>query len=142
MEENPRCKKCGRRLKSPISIARGMGSKCAGATTSSEKSVHARIKQSSGEAYPCVVSSHVQSPIFPGDLPPKRLSKREMYRWRREERRRLFATREPFQCGVLLPKRKPLVYTPLDDGTWRENPSGRVVSHEHLQEYLRKYKFI
>jgi hypothetical protein len=43
---------------------------------------------------------------------------------------------------VLPPKRKPLVYTPLDDGTWRENPSGRVVSHERLQEYLTRYRFI
>ena len=30
MEGKPRCKKCGRVLKSPASIARGMGSKCAG----------------------------------------------------------------------------------------------------------------
>ena len=44
--------------------------------------------------------------LFPGDLPTKRLSKRELYRRRREERRRLFETREPFQCGVLLPKKK------------------------------------
>lgn len=142
MEENPRCKKYGRRLKSPMSIARGMGPKCAGVTATSGKSVHVRIKQSSGEAYPCVVSNHVQSPLFPGDLPTKRLSKREVYRRRRDERRRLFETREQFQCGMLLPKRKPLVYTPLDDGNWKENPSGRVISHERLQEYLTKYRFI
>ena len=30
MEKNPRCKKCGRLLKSPLSIASGMGPKCAG----------------------------------------------------------------------------------------------------------------
>jgi hypothetical protein len=50
--------------------------------------------------------------------------------------------RVPFQCGMLLPKRKPLVYTPLDDGSWKENPTGRVISHERLQEYLRQYRFI
>ena len=142
MEENPRCKKCGRRLKSPISIARGMGPKCAEITATFGKSVRVRNRPSSGVAYTEIDPSHMQSPLFPGDLPTKRLSKRELYRRRGEERRRLFETREPFQCGVLLPKRKPLVYTPLDDGTWRENPSGRVVSHERLQEYLTRYRFI
>ncbi len=37
MEENPRCKKCKRVLKSPISIARGMGPKCAGVSTTRGK---------------------------------------------------------------------------------------------------------
>jgi hypothetical protein len=125
-----------------MSIARGMGLKCAGVPVTSGKNVHIRIKQSSGEAYPCVVPDQVQSPLFPGELSTKRLSKREVYHQRREERRRLFETREQFQCGMLLPKRKPLVYTPLDDGNWKENPSGRVISHERLQEYLAKYRFI
>ena len=142
MEKQPKCKKCGRRLKSSLSIARGMGPKCAGITATSGKNVHARIKQSSGVAYPNVVSDLIQPPLFSGDLPTKRLSKREMYRRRREERSRMFETRKQFQCGVLLPKRMPLVYTPLKDGAWMENPSGRVVSHEQLQEYLRRYRFI
>jgi len=144
MEENPRCKKCRRVLKSPISIARGMGPKCAGVSATRGKSVRARITRSSGIAYQsvCVVSNQIQTPLFPGDLPMKRLSKRELYRRRREERRRSFETREPFQCGILLPKRKPLVYTPLDDGSWKENPTGRVISHERLQEYLKQYRFI
>ena len=142
MEENPRCKKCGRRLRSSISIARGTGPKCAGVTATAGRSVHTKNVQRSGKAYPNISASSTQSPLFPGDLPTKRLSKRELYRRRREERRRLFETREPFQCGMLLPKRKPLVYIPLDDGTWKENPSGRVVSHERLQEYLTRYRFI
>lgn len=142
MEENPRCKKCGRRLKSPMSIARGMGPKCAGITAMAGRSVHTKNMRRAGKAYPNISPSRTQVPLFPGDLPTKRLSKRELYRRRREERRRLFETREPFQCGVLLPKRKPLVYTPLEDGTWKENPSGRVVSHERLQEYLTRYRFI
>ena len=140
MEENPRCKKCRRVLKSPISIARGLGPKCAGTTTG--KSVQTRIKRSSGRAYQGAGSDHTQAPLFPGDLPTKHLSKKELYRRRREERRRSFEMRMPFQCGMLLPKRKPLVYTPLDDGSWRENPTGRVISHERLQEYLRQYCFI
>ena len=142
MEGKPRCKKCGRVLTSTASIARGIGPKCAGVSSNFGKSVHTRIKQSSGIAYHSTGSSRIQSPLFPGDLLTKRLSKREVYRRRREERRRLFETCEQFQCGVLLPKRKPLLYTPLKDGTWKENPSGRIISHERLQEYLTRYRFI
>ncbi|HSG42526.1 MAG TPA: hypothetical protein VLA72_05175 [Anaerolineales bacterium] len=84
----------------------------------------------------------MQTILFSGDLPKKRLSKRELHRRRREERRRLFETRLPFQCGVVLPKRKPLVYTPLKDGSWQEYPGGRVISHERLQQYLVMHQFI
>ena len=142
MEENPRCKKCKRVLKSPISIARGMGPKCAGVSATPGKSVRVRITRSSGIAYQSACSDQLQTPLFPGDLPMKSLSKKELYRRRREERRRSFETREPFQCGMLLPKRKPLIYTPLDDGSWEENPTGRVISHERLKEYLSQYRFI
>ena len=142
MEGKPRCKKCGRVLKSPASIARGIGSKCAGVSAPSGKSVHTRTKRSPGRAYQSTGSSSTQTPIFSGDLPTKRLSKKELYRRRREERRRLFETREPFQCGLLLPKREPLKFEPLEDGNWKENPSGRVIPHERLQEYLRRYRFI
>lgn len=142
MEKQPRCKKCGRRLKSPLSIARGMGPKCAGITSRSGKNIRMRSKPSSGMAYSDKVSSHVQTSLFLGELPKKRPNKRELVRQRREERRRLFETRLPFQCGLVLPARKPLVYTPLDDGSWQENHSGRVISHERLQQYLVKYRFI
>ena len=142
MEENPRCKKCRRVLKSPISIARGMGPECAGVSAPRGKSFHARITRSSGVTCQSAGSDQLPTPLFPGDLPIKHLSKRELYRRRREERRRSFETREPFQCGLLLPKRKPLIYTPLDDGSWKENPTGRVISHERLHEYLRQYRFI
>ena len=142
MEGKPRCKKCGRVLKSPASIARGIGSKCAGITTTSRKNVSTRIKRSSSSLYQSTGSSHTQTPLFSGDLPTKRLSKRELYRRRREERRRSFETREPFQCGLSLPQRRPLVYTPLNDGNWMEGQSGRIISHERLQEYLQRYRFI
>ena len=142
MEGKPKCKKCGRVLKSAISIARGMGPICAGVGSTSRKRFTSRSKKNTGVAYSSVGPSHVQTPLFSGDLPSKRLTKRELYRRRREERRRLFETRLPFQCGVVLPARKPLVYTPLKDGSWQENPSGRVISHERLQQYLVRYRFI
>ncbi len=80
--------------------------------------------------------------FFPGESPVKPLSKKEMYRRRKEERRRSFETRQPFQCGLLLPKKMPLVYEPLEDGSWKETPSGRVIPHERLRQYLMKYRFI
>jgi hypothetical protein len=142
MEKQPRCKKCGRRLKSPLSIARGMGPKCAGITSSHGKSVRVRCKPGHGAAYSDKAPSQIQAPLFPGELPKKRLNEWELVRQRKEERRRLFETRLPFQCGMVLPARKPLVYTPLEDGSWQENHSGEVISHERLQQYLVRYRFI
>lgn len=142
MEGKPRCKKCGRILKSPASIARGVGSICAGASGTTRKIELMRAKRSSGKAYQSVGISERQSPLFLGDIPAKPESKKELYRRRREERRASFETRQPFQCGLLMPKRKPLVYEPLEDGNWQENPGGRMISHERLQQYLVKYRLI
>jgi len=142
MEKQPRCKKCGRRLKSPLSIAIGMGPKCAGMKSTSGSSVRIRSKPSSRTTYSDKSLVQMQAPLFTGELPKKRLSKRELFRRRREERRRLFETRLPFQCGLVLPARKPLVYIPLEDGSWREDYSGRVISHEQLQQYLVRFRFI
>ena len=142
MEKQPRCKKCGRRLKSALSIAIGMGPKCAGITSASGRSVRVQSKPRSHTTYSDKTLVQVQAPLFTDELPKKGLSKRELFRRRREERRRLFETRLPFQCGLVLPVRKPLVYTPLEDGSWREDYSGRVISHERLQQYLVRFKFI
>jgi hypothetical protein len=142
MEKQPRCKKCGRRLKSPLSIAIGMGPKCAGITSASGRSVRVQSKPSSRTAYSDKTLVQVQAPLFTGELPKKPLNKKELFRRRREERRQLFETRMPFHCGLVLPARKPLVYTPLEDGSWQENYSGRVISHERLQQYLVRFRFI
>ncbi len=142
MEGKPRCTKCGRVLKSPASITRGMGSKCAGVGATRGKSIRVRMKRTSGRAFESVDTGGLQTLIFTGELPAKPLSKREQYRQHCEQRRRMFEMREPFQCGLLLPHRRPLIYVPLNDGNWKETPSGRVISHERLQEYLTRYRFI
>ena len=141
MDKQAKCKKCGRRLKSPTSIGRSMGSKCAGITSTSEKSVRVQSRSSHGVAYSKKTPSQVHTPLY-GELPKKKQGKRELVHQQREERRRLFETRLPFQCGLVLPARKLLVYTPLEDGSWQEYPSGRAISHERLQQYLVKYRFI
>ncbi len=142
MEKQPRCKKCGRRLKSPLSIAIGMGPKCAGIKSTSARSVRVRSKPSARTTYTDKSLAQMQVPLFTGELPKKGLSKRELFRKRREERRRLFEKRLPFQCGLVLPTRKPLIYIPLENGSWLEDYSVRVISHERLQQYLTKYRFI
>ncbi|MFZ5889163.1 MAG: DUF6011 domain-containing protein [Chloroflexota bacterium] len=142
MEKQARCKKCGRRLKSPLSIAIGMGPKCAGIKPASARRVRVQSKPSSRTAYSDKTLVQMQAPLFTGELPKKGLSKRELFRRRREERRRLFETRLPFQCGLVLPARKQLAYTPMEDGSWREDYSGRVISHERLQQYLVRFRFI
>jgi uncharacterized protein DUF6011 len=48
--ELPRCMKCGRRLKNPESIGRGMGPKCAG-TTRKGRHVKVRIQHLIGSAH-------------------------------------------------------------------------------------------
>ncbi len=141
MEGKPRCKKCGRVLKSPASIARGMGPKCAGITCAG-KSLHVKVKPSSGMVYQGIGVGDQKLPLITGELSETPLSKREIFRTKQEERRRSFETHQSFQCGFLMPKQKPLIYTPLADGNWMENTSGRVISHERLQSYLRRYRFI
>lgn len=72
----------------------------------------------------------------------KKLSRREMARLRREERRRLFEKRQTFQCGVLSGSRIPLIYEPAGDGEWKDRANGKVISHEHLQSYLVRFRLI
>lgn len=137
----PRCKKCGRVLSDPESIARGMGPKCAGVSGGGRK-VKASIRKRSCIPYNAVTIGIVQATLPIGDTTPKRPSKRDLAKRRREERRRLFDERLPFQCGLLLPERKPIIYTPTEDGGWKNSNSDRVIPHDQLQSYLKRYQFI
>lgn len=141
MQQQVRCKKCGRVLKSPASIAMGMGPKCAG-VTGGGKSVRVRAGRRGSSPYSLGTSSGTQAAFPTGEIKPKRQSKREIARRNREERRQLFDERLPFQCGLLLPERKPIIYTPTEDGGWKDSTSGRVIPHDQLQSYLKRYQFI
>ena len=112
----PRCKKCGRVLSDPESIARGMGPKCAGVSGGGRK-VKTRIGKRSGIPYNAGAIGSMQATLPIGDTTPKRPSKRDLARRNREERRRLFDERQPFQCGLLLPERKPIILYP--NRRWR-----------------------
>jgi hypothetical protein len=142
MKQKHRCKKCGRLLKSPISIARGMGPKCAGISSVGRRSIHVGVRRSSGKRYQSVGAGSFQMPLMPGEPPTQKVSRRELARRRREERRRLFESRQPFQCGMLSGRKIPLRYEPSGESEWKENASGRLISHERLQAYLKRYQFI
>ncbi len=139
--EVPRCIKCGRRLKSAESIARGIGPKCAG-TSGSNRRVQIRTQHPNGLAYSVGATDGHQQPMPIGDAPSRRISKKEVIRRKKEERRRRFEARLPFQCGVLIASRRPLVYVPLPDDIWKEEHSGRTIPHARLQDYLLRYKLI
>lgn len=60
----PKCSKCGRPLKDPLSIARGMGPKCAGSSHRSRKLTH-KIRRSHGTAYHFdAPSGQITIPVF------------------------------------------------------------------------------
>lgn len=137
----PRCIKCGRRLKSPESIARGVGPKCAGDSGGS-RSVKVRAPTRNGFAYSPGMTGSLQQHMPIGATPIRRISRRELIRRKKEERRRLFEARLPFQCGVLVASRRPLVYIPLPDDTWKEQHTGRTIPHARLQDYLQRYGLV
>jgi len=60
----PRCKKCGRPLSSPESIARGMGPECAGISSSRGKSRPARKRNGSGSTYEVPGKKQATIPMF------------------------------------------------------------------------------
>lgn len=142
METAVKCKKCGRVLKSPLSIAMGMGSKCAGVTLTGKKKVNIGLRRSSGRIYNDVGSSSSQMPMMISQVSEKKLSKKEQAHRQREKRRRLFEERRSFQCGTLVRSKTPLMYEPVGEKDWKDNLSGRVMSQEQLQAYLMRYRFI
>lgn len=60
----PRCKKCGRPLSDPESIARGMGPECAGISGRRGSSVRVRRQNGSGSTYDVSSTNHVTMSLF------------------------------------------------------------------------------
>ncbi len=136
MEKKPRCKKCGRILTATASIARGIGSTCAGISPNAAGwEAHVKFRRSSGHAFQGTGIATLTAALMPGDLPGNKISRREM-------RRRLFEARKPFQCGIRSGRKIPLFYEPSGENDWKESDSGSLISQERLQDYLRRYRFI
>lgn len=60
----PRCKKCGKPLRTPASIARGMGPECAGISSRRGKAVRVRSFVRSSPAYEAVGIGRTVTPLF------------------------------------------------------------------------------
>jgi hypothetical protein len=142
METTVKCNKCGRVLKSPLSIAMGMGPKCAGVSLTAGNKLNIGLRRSSGKIYNAVGAGGTQIPLILSQLPEKKLPKKELIRRQKEERRRLFEQRQSFQCGTLVRNKTPLIYEPVGEKEWKDNLSGRMMSQEQLQAYLMRYQFI
>lgn len=143
METTVKCKKCGRVLKNPASVVMGMGPKCAGVSPSRGGRFRLGIRQSSGKAYAVAgMTGATQMPMMPAEPPARKLSRKELARRLREERRRAFEQRRAFQCGMVVRTKSPLVYEPVGEQEWRDSLSGKVLSQEQLQAYLARYQFI
>lgn len=142
MKGKPKCRKCGRVLKSPLSIALGMGPKCAGVSLAKGRSVNVGNRRNSGNSYDGSGTGSIQTPLIPSDNPKKKVSKRELIRGQRDERRRMFEQRQAFQCGFLTGGKTPLIYEPTGEKEWKDKVNGKVLSHERLQDYLMRYRFI
>lgn len=143
-----RCKKCGRVLKSPESIARGMGPECAGAPPGKGRSPHVRSRGRSGKAYQ-VYESSTQLALTAIALPdekPKKLSAKEKRlldaKAKRAERLKKFQARERFQAGRLAGSNMPLFYSPTDNGCWLSEFSQKIMSADELLAYLKRYNFV
>lgn len=142
MEANVKCKKCGRVLKSPLSVAMGMGPKCAGISPTQGCIVHISLRRSTGKRYSIPSVSAIQSPLASTLPPQKKISRKEMANNIRDERRRLFEKRESFQLGMLVRSKMPLQYEPVGEKDWKESGNDRVISQEQLLSYLKHYRFI
>jgi len=145
MNQRPRCKKCGRPLKSPASIARGIGPECAGIKPQGRR-VHSKSTRMRGKVYEAVGSDTRQQSLPAGEV----LTKKQKVRKSREERQRLpalaqvqvFNERQPFQCGVNSRDKMPLVFVPTPEGDWQASHSKHRISHESLLAYLKQYQLI
>jgi len=140
----PTCKRCGRTLKDPVSIARGIGPVCAGSGGSSSGRRPPRTRDRSGRRYEAVGNGNGQLPLFAqGNEPDEhpRMSKRARVAAARERRRRQFQRRRAFQCGLNARTREPVVYSPTPEGGWT-NTEGYTTSHAALEKYLRRYGWI
>ena len=143
MSQKPRCKKCGRVLRDPVSIARGIGPVCAGDTGRAGRRPQVRPRRSAGRAYNAIGTSTQQAPlpVQIAEQPEPKITKQERIRRARTKRKADFLARQPVQVGVNARTREPVIYNPVGPDGWVDN-QGRQVSHEFLQSYLQRYQFI
>jgi len=113
MKPTTNCKKCGRPLTDPVSIAMGLGPECRGAgPVGRGKTMKAAGRKSSGKSYAQEVGS---------------------------ERANAIATGEPVTVGKDSRTKQPIIYTPDEQGNWVNTTTGHKMTDAALQAYLKKY---
>lgn len=114
MKNKPKCKKCGRPLRDPISISIGLGPKCRGEASQVSAQAPAAHKKSNSHAYrPADTVSSREQALLAGDA--------------------LTIGRDPIT-------KQPNIYKPDGQGNYIHN--GSTISRESLINYMKHYGFI
>lgn len=115
MTNAPKCKKCGRPLRDPVSISIGLGPKCRGAASSGTAvQVPAQHNRHSPQAYAVAES----------------ITRREQ----------ALLADEPLTVGHDPLTKQPHVYKP--DGQGNYTHDGSTITRENLINYMKRYGFI
>lgn len=150
-----RCKVCGRQLHNPISIARGIGPVCAGDQPTSRKT-QVKVRSSSRRSYvDSAPSNQIFPPITAGLTAQDKLyrlitiplalteyraelarMKRGTKKILRKMRAEMLQARRAFCAGAFLLYEEQCVFEPVDEKSWREVHSSRVLENSALQTYL------
>ena len=106
----PTCKKCGRPLRDPLSIAIGVGPECRGATSRSSRSPKISQKRSHGSTYGAAAV---------------------------DARSAALANGQPIETGLRDARTKqPLVYLPDGRGNYIDQRTGRAFTRAEVRDYL------
>ncbi|HSW63814.1 MAG TPA: DUF6011 domain-containing protein [Dissulfurispiraceae bacterium] len=124
----PRCKKCGRTLRDPLSIARGMGPECSGAAPIKKGSSRAKVAQKGRSPQSYSLASAIGKTGSVGQAVEKPLNLRR-------NRAEAFYNREQFTVGKS-------AFTPLGDERWIDESTQKVIAHQYLEGWLLRYGLI
>ena len=156
-----KCRICGRKLRNPISVAMGIGPKCAGGRPGTGRRIQARPRTASHRLY--AGNAHLMTQTMPliemtgltyrdqllrlvtvpltreqfcAELANmKRGTKRELSRMRAE----LLKARTAFCAGIfLMASGEQCKYEPIDQSSWCEVHSKRTVENLDLGTYLKQ----
>lgn len=150
-----RCKVCGRQLHNPISIARGIGPVCAGDQPTGRKTRVKACSYSRRSYVDSAPSNQMFPPITAGLIAQDRLyrlitipltlseyrtelahMKRGTKKILRKMRAGMLQARKAFCAGAFLLNEEQCVFEPVDEKSWREVHSSRVLENSALQTYL------
>lgn len=155
----PRCKRCGRVLKSPASIARGMGPECAGAGPGRGKRFRLPIKGRTTHAYQSAPTFGKSQPAAAGMFttqPTKAEIEEEAKRAAQCERRKALDEHQVITLGPFarrnLDYKFITTYTPVSPDEWkmesRNETTGEIIergfttTHQNLADFLNRYGYI